>query len=196
VPDQVTPWRQLQQRSDSVTLLTTIRHSQAQLDVRASGEHDSALQGTTTERDLVGKIHRWGALGRAADPLAAELPGVNYVGGRLPNCRRAAEQPTTAPQTQATVRHTHPARTIRTGYGADQAMAAGRSPVQRKKITKTAVRAEPTALRRATHAHPAETPTQLTAAEERAGDGRCDSNPKPRDSREEKQGEARRTRRQ
>ena len=176
MPDQVTPWRQLQRRSDSVTLLTTIRHSQAQLDGRASGEHDSAVQGTTTERDLVGKIHRWGALGRAADPLAAE-------------------QPTTAPQTQATVRHTHPARTIRTGYGADQAMAAGRFPVQRKKISKTAVRAEPTALRRATHAHLTETPTQLTAAEERAGDGRCDSNPKPRDAREEKQREARRTRR-
>ena len=111
-------------------------------------------------------------------------------------CRPSgAEQPTTAPQTQATVRHTHPARTIRTGYGADQAMAAGRFPVQRKKISKTAVRAEPTALRRATHAHLTETPTQLTAAEERAGDGRCDSNPKPRDAREEKQREARRTRR-
>lgn len=64
-----------------------------------------------------------------------------------------------------------------------------------EKISKTAVRAEPTALRRATHAHPTETPTQLTAAEERAGDGRCDSNPKPRDAREEKQREARRTRR-
>lgn len=46
------PWRQLQQRSDPVALLTTIRRCQGQLAVLASGEHGSALQGAATERDL------------------------------------------------------------------------------------------------------------------------------------------------
>lgn len=46
------PWRQLQQRSDPVALLTTIRRCQGQLAVLASGELGSALQGTATERDL------------------------------------------------------------------------------------------------------------------------------------------------
>lgn len=45
-------WRQLQQRSDPVALLTTIRRCQGQLAVLASGETGAGLQGAATERDL------------------------------------------------------------------------------------------------------------------------------------------------
>ena len=45
-------WRQLQQRSDPVALLTTIRRCQGQLALLASGENGSGLQGAATERDL------------------------------------------------------------------------------------------------------------------------------------------------
>jgi len=45
-------WRQLQQRSDPVALLTTIRRCQGQLAVLASGETGAGLQGSATERDL------------------------------------------------------------------------------------------------------------------------------------------------
>lgn len=45
-------WRQLQQRSDPVALLTTIRRCQGQLALLASGEHVSGLQGAAMERDL------------------------------------------------------------------------------------------------------------------------------------------------
>ena len=45
-------WRQLQQRSDPVALLTTIRRCQGQLALLASGEHGSGLHGAATERDL------------------------------------------------------------------------------------------------------------------------------------------------
>jgi hypothetical protein len=46
-------WRQLQQRSDPVALLTTIRRCQGQLALLASGEHGSGLHGAATDRDLV-----------------------------------------------------------------------------------------------------------------------------------------------
>jgi hypothetical protein len=45
-------WRQLQQRSDPVALLTTIRRCQGQLALLASGENGSGLQGAATDRDL------------------------------------------------------------------------------------------------------------------------------------------------
>jgi hypothetical protein len=45
-------WRQLQQRSDPVALLTTIRRCQGQLAVLASGETGAGLQGAAAERDL------------------------------------------------------------------------------------------------------------------------------------------------